>query len=522
MAEYTQLLLELGVKTVDDLRMVELKDLAGRLDDTTAAQLCAALRSGTWVSAPRTVNPVSAGGGTRAAPAGSAILAAITRREQTLRRDTEVLTGLGRMEKRFRDMEQNIVGSRSAVRQVRIRVAALDERVAQQSAILEELCNRSGDHPGGGPATETLGQLQWGIAAITEQMAGQSALLGQLRKNSPPPKANAEPAPEQQPAFHKLYTAPPCQRLELSDTNKYSWPGATEAQETALYKATWSLLQRRGLGAGLCEVLRTVVDERLTLFLSGNVPLNYYLLHTFKAPAAIPSNDIDVKVDIGEHMRALLTDKGGPPAHDYGKNVPREPTEWTAEEKARVDGCCEEALALFVEYATRLMGALKARCSEFATAIEKEMAPHGIGFGPKGVHVYHKTHAAAPKNKDGTMGEPLHLVPLSGGVFQLMVELTAPTPAKDVFIWNVVDLECDWKTGKNPHGTCFPTETVPMELRSVMGRGLRLLSCDEVRKDLDNKYQVAKEERRRLKREYYDWAKAAYEAQHHARRSEAK
>ena len=40
-------------------------------------------------------------------------------------------------------------------------------------------------------------------------------------------------------------------------------------------------------------------------------------------------------------------------------------------------------------------------------------------------------------------------------------------------------------------------------------RGLRLLAPDELRQDLEGKYQAVKEQRRAYKREYWDWAEKA-------------
>ena len=85
-----------------------------------------------------------------------------------------------------------------------------------------------------------------------------------------------------------------------------SWEGATEEQERDLYKATFRLFQK-GLGEALCSVLREKSHPHLLPYIGGNVPLNYYLKHNFNAPAPVPTNDLDIKVEFGEHMRAIRT-----------------------------------------------------------------------------------------------------------------------------------------------------------------------------------------------------------------------
>ena len=253
----------------------------------------------------------------------------------------------------------------------------------------------------------------------------------------------------ERPDFALLILEPPQQKLELSATNKYSWAGATEEQERALYRATWRLFQS-GLGEALCGVLREKSHPHLLPYIGGNVPLNYYLKHNFKAPAPIPSNDLDIKVEFATHMRALLAERGGGPSSADKES-------WSEEEKAQFQACFDESLAMFVTYAKELMEALKAAAEAVIEKITSELKPLGIGIGPQAVHVYHKTHAA-PRGDN----PPLHLVPLSGGVFQLMCELTPPAGADGAenFIWNLVDLEADWKSAK-VDGKAFPTVTVP-------------------------------------------------------------
>lgn len=166
--------------------------------------------------------------------------------------------------------------------------------------------------------------------------------------------------------------------------------------------------------------------------------------------------------------------------------------------------CFGESLTEFVTYAGELMEAFKEAAAAMTEQIVDELKPLGISIGEKGVHVYHKTHAA-PRGDD----PPLHLVPLSGGVFQLMCELTPPVGAvgAENFIWNLVDLEADWKSA-TIDGEAFRTTTVPADAPD-QERGLRLLAPDDLRKDLDGDYQEVKRQRRKFKRDYWDWAATA-------------
>jgi hypothetical protein len=187
-------------------------------------------------------------------------------------------------------------------------------------------------------------------------------------------------------------------------------------------------------------------------------------------------------------------------------------TSWSSRstdpESAVVKECFNEMIAKFVDYADKLMAALQATVARALPAIEAEFAPLGVSVGPRGTHVFHKTHAAPrPPATEG-----LHLVPLSGGVYQLMVELRGPTG--EMFDWNIVDLECDWKSAKpacHPEGRAFETVTVPDD-GAAPERGLRLLAPAPLRKDLDPEYQAAKNRRRELKRRYWDWAAARHAA----------
>ncbi len=116
----------------------------------------------------------------------------------------------------------------------------------------------------------------------------------------------------------------------------------------------------------------------------------------------------------------------------------------------------------------------------------------GVVIGPKGCHVNHKDHAA----------DCLDFMPLSGGIFHLMVELVHVQTggAEGTFFWSVVDLECDWKTA------AAAAEVELVNDASAPEHGLRLLSAAALRADLNNVYQEAKILRRCLKREYWDWA----------------
>jgi len=162
---------------------------------------------------------------------------------------------------------------------------------------------------------------------------------------------------------------------------------------------------------------------------------------------------------------------------------------------------------MFVTYAKELMEAYKEAATALTDQIREELKPLGFGIGEKGVHVYHKTHAA-PRGDD----PPLNLVPLSGGVFQLMCELTPPAGAAEGaenFIWNIVDLEADWKSA-SVDGKAFPTTTVPADAPDCE-RGLRLIAPDDLRLDLDGMYQnLVKKQRRAYKRQYWDWAVKAH------------
>ena len=297
--------------------------------------------------------------------------------------------------------------------------------------------------PGPQPATAPASVAGSAAAPAAAPAAGGNSL----------PKTDAAAVPER-PGFALLILEPPQQRLELSAVNKYSWAGATEEQERALYRATWRLFQS-GLGEALCGVLREKSHPQFLPYIGGNVPLNYYLKHNFKAPAPIPSNDLDIKVDFCDCLRALLAERDGvPTSGDEGS--------WSEEEKAAFKACFGESLEKFVTYATELMDALKAAAEALIEKITSELKPLGIGIGPQGVHMYHKTHAA-PRGDN----PPLHLVPLSGGVFQLMCELTPPGGGEP-FIWNLVDLEADWKAWKladgrtaKVDGKAYPTVTVP-------------------------------------------------------------
>ena len=254
--------------------------------------------------------------------------------------------------------------------------------------------------------------------------------------------------------FWDLVLSPPQQKLELTETNAYSWPGATEAEERDLYRATWGLLHARtglgGLTEALCAALRSHGDDpRFPLYLGGNVPLNYYLVQAFGAPAPIPSNDVDVKVDIGDHLRSLLRARGGsgdgaetmmPPSHsDHGDLTTPDAVARTDAQRALFAACKRETIARFVAHAAALMAAMEAATAALLPEVERALAPRGFGLGAAGVHVHHKTHTAARAGKP-----PFHIVPVSGGVFQLMVELIH-TASGHSFLWNVVDLEADWK-----------------------------------------------------------------------------
>lgn len=307
---------------------------------------------------------------------------------------------------------------------------------------------------------------------------------------SAPCKDDAEP-------FWLLILDPPQQQLELSETNRYSWPGATAKEQQVVYRRMWRLLREGGLAHRLMDVLRQEADDKLPLFLAGCVPYNYYLTHRFGAPAPIPTSDIDMKVDFGTLLRErLAVHPAAPTTSDR--------TRWSESETAAFQACYNEAIASFVAYAKRLLERLRVVLVEALPAIEREFAPQRIEVPAGGIRIMHKTHAAAQGNKP-----PLHLVPLSGGVFQLTVELTAPgrgrgDRAPETFFWNVIDVEADWKTA-SAGGAPAPVE-VAVDDPALPEHRLRMLSADAIRADLNNKFQVVKRRRRELKRAYWDWA----------------
>jgi hypothetical protein len=298
-----------------------------------------------------------------------------------------------------------------------------------------------------------------------------------------------------QMTFWKIVFDPPQYRLECNETNKYSWVGAMPADESQCYTITWDILDKRGLSRKLMDVMRAEHHQHFTLFVGGNIPLNYYLTTKFGAPK-IPSNDIDIKIDIGNYMRKLIEERA--PGEPSASSRPKWET-WSTRsndpETAVLKECFDEALAEFVVHAKALMEELQKVAEAALPLIEQEMLPLGIKVGPRGALVFHKTHAASG----------LHLVPLSGGVFQLMVELVHSSG--DAFMWNVIDLECDWSSALpacHPKGVAKPVELVTDP--SLPEFGLRMLEMAALREDLIPKYQECKEGRRAMKRSYWDWA----------------
>jgi len=241
--------------------------------------------------------------------------------------------------------------------------------------------------------------------------------------------------------FWLLFLDPPQQCLELSATNRYSWEGATAWQERGFYRAAWEVLNDEGLARALLDAVRAEPDERFPVFIGGCVALNYHLLRRFHAPVAVPTSDVDFKVDIGEFMRKLLAARTDAPAG-------ADKSEWSVAEAAAVQACFDQALAGFASYAQALLERMRLALVAVLPSVEAALAPHGIRVGPQGVRVFHKTHAAGRSGKP-----PLNLVPLSGGVFQLVVEMLPPAAdgaaeGAAPFLWNVVDLESDWRSPK--------------------------------------------------------------------------
>ena len=77
-----------------------------------------------------------------------------------------------------------------------------------------------------------------------------------------------------------------------------------------------------------------------------------------------------------------------------------------------------------------------------------------------------------------------------------------------------LDLEFDPNPNPSPSPSPSPNphpnpNQVPSDAPDAE-RGLRLLAPDELRKDLEGKYQEVKEQRRAYKREYWDWAVKAH------------
>lgn len=136
--------------------------------------------------------------------------------------------------------------------------------------------------------------------------------------------------------FWCIVTSPPQQRMDRDATNKYTWKNSSEEDEQRLYAAFWQVLSQNGLLHAMLAVLRDNADPLLPAFIGGNVPLNYYLRTMHLSP--VPSNDLDIKVDIGDHLRSLLP----PEVSEVGFKL-------SEHEAGRV------SLRLFVAYASALL-----------------------------------------------------------------------------------------------------------------------------------------------------------------------
>jgi hypothetical protein len=183
--------------------------------------------------------------------------------------------------------------------------------------------------------------------------------------------------------------------------------------------------------------------------------------------------------------------------------------QWSDDDKVKVKACYDEAILEFVTYAKGHLDAISANIATLLPAITSELAPLGITIAPEqssnGVYVYHKTHAAPRGGKPG-----LHLVPLSGGVFQIMLELAK---GEHKFYWNIVDFEADWKSVQDrgdftsfaESGGNTPVHIVSADADPQL-HGIRIPTKEWMRKDLNLVCQPGKEGRRGLKRDYWDWA----------------
>ena len=136
------------------------------------------------------------------------------------------------------------------------------------------------------------------------------------------------------------------------------------------------------------------------------VPLNYYLEREFRAPHAIPSSDIDIKVAVGHRVSALLSERiAGGLSRETDWVTSRDDPTWVA-----AKACYDQTILEFVPYAKVHLDAIATAIRAMLPIISSDLAPFGMTVAPKesvdGVFVYHKTHAASG----------LYLVPLSGDI----------------------------------------------------------------------------------------------------------
>ncbi len=276
----------------------------------------------------------------------------------------------------------------------------------------------------------------------------------------------------------------------------YIWPDATPDDEAKFYFATCRLLNGP-VAQVVFDALRDG-DPAFPLFVAGTVATNYYLVNC--GGRAVPSNDINVKVSVGVPVREAIQAAGGL-AKDW--NGAKDQSESCERAQASFDKVIRE----FVEYALLHMEQVKDALLKVQPTIAAALKPLGVSFaddaeGP--VIMHHKTHTDPPQR--------LNLVPLSGGVFQVVVRLRKDGAS---FSWNILDFEADWKSVHNrgdftkliKQQGVTPTEMVNSKPDGSCNwhlNGLHVPTQEWMRKDLGIKCQPAKEERRHLRRVYWD------------------
>ena len=167
------------------------------------------------------------------------------------------------------------------------------------------------------------------------------------------------------------------------------------------------------------------------------MPLNYYLKHNLKAPAPVPSNDLDIKVEFGDYMRSLLAERQRAVDCRQGRGARR---------RRRSSRPASTSRAMFVEYAKEPMG--QGRGGGSAEKITSELKPLGIGIGPQAVRVPRRAAGDKP---------PLHLVPL-GRRLPTHVRAHAARRRRAFHLESVTTRPTGSRQGRRQ---TFPTVTVP-------------------------------------------------------------